>query len=196
MLFEQRFWAGIRDGSVTVTFRRWKRPQAKAGNTNRTPAGIVHVDSVGVVDPARITNADARRSGFASAADVRAALRGDADLPVYRIAFHLADAPDPRAELQQLADLTDDDIAELDKRLDRLDAASSHGPWTRQTLQLIAERPQVRAGDLADAVGREMLPFKVDVRKLKALGLTISFSPGYRLSPRGEAYLSRRLPSS
>ena len=42
-----------------------------------------------------------------------------------------------------------------------------------------------------------MLPFKADVRKLKALGLTISFSPGYRLSPRGEAYLkSRGSPSS
>jgi hypothetical protein len=191
-LFEQRFWAGIRDGSVTVTFRRWKRPQAKAGNTNRTPAGIVHVDAVEIVDPAKITNADARRSGFSSAADVRAALRGNADVPVYRVTFHLADEPDPRAELQQRANLADADIAELDKRLDRLDKASPHGPWTRQTLALIAERPQVRAGDLADAVGRERLPFKADVRKLKALGLTISFSPGYRLSPRGEAYLATK----
>jgi hypothetical protein len=192
VLFEMRFWDGIRDGSVTVTFRRWKRPQAKAGNTNRTPAGIVRVDSVDVVDPAKITNADARRSGFSSAAEVRDALKGSPDLPVYRVAFHLAEEPDPRAELQQRADLSDEDVAELDKRLDRLDAASSYGPWTRQTLALIAERPQVRAGDLAEAVGRERLPFKADVRKLKALGLTISFSPGYRLSPRGEAYLRRR----
>jgi len=187
-----RFWDGIRDGSVTVTFRRWKRPQAKAGNTNRTPAGIVRVDSVDVVDPAKITNVDARRSGFSSAAAVRAALHGSPELPVYRVAFHLADEPDPREELQQRADLTADDIAELDKRLGRLDAASPHGPWTRQTLALIAERPQVRAGDLADAVGRERLPFKADVRKLKALGLTISFSPGYGLSPRGEAYLAAK----
>ena len=28
-----------------------------------------------------------------------------------------------------------------------------------------------------------------DVRKLKELGLTISFSPGYELSPRGKALL-------
>lgn len=187
-----RFWDGIRDGTVTVTFRRCKRPQAKAGNTNRTPAGIVRVDSVDVVDPAKITNADARRSGFSAAGEVRDALKGSPDLPVYRVAFHLDEEPDPRAELQQRADLSDEDVAELDKRLDRLDAASSYGPWTRQTLALIAERPQVRAGDLADAVGRERLPFKADVRKLKALGLTISFSPGYRLSPRGEAYMSTR----
>ena len=37
--------------------------------------------------------------------------------------------------------------------------------------------------------GRETQPFKTDVRKLKNLGLTLSFNPGYTLSPRGEAYL-------
>ena len=40
--------------------------------------------------------------------------------------------------------------------------------------------------------GRETQPFKLDVRKLKNLGLTISLEVGYRLSPRGEAYLSGR----
>jgi hypothetical protein len=38
-------------------------------------------------------------------------------------------------------------------------------------------------------LGRETAPFKLDVRKLKNLGLTLSFRIGYRLSPRGEAYL-------
>ena len=37
--------------------------------------------------------------------------------------------------------------------------------------------------------GRERAPFKLDVRKLKNLGLTLSFEIGYRVSPRGEAYL-------
>ena len=71
-----------------------------------------------------------------------------------------------------------------------MDKASPHGPWTRATLQLIAARPATRAGDLADAVGRERLPFKADVRKLKNLGLTESLEVGYRLSPRGRAYLA------
>ena len=39
-------------------------------------------------------------------------------------------------------------------------------------------------------LGRETAPFKLDVRKLKNLGLTLSFRIGYRLSPRGEAYLT------
>ena len=53
-------------------------------------------------------------------------------------------------------------------------------------LRLIAERPAVRAGDLAAALGREAQPFKIDVRKLDRLGLTESLDVGYRLSPRGE----------
>ena len=58
-------------------------------------------------------------------------------------------------------------------------------------LRLIGEREGVRAGDLADELGMERLPFKVDVRKLKALGLTESLGTGYRLSPRGQAWLDR-----
>ena len=37
-------------------------------------------------------------------------------------------------------------------------------------------------------VGRERDPFKLDVRKLKNLGLTRSLRVGYRLSSRGAAY--------
>jgi hypothetical protein len=47
----------------------------------------------------------------------------------------------------------------------------------------------VRAADLAASFGRERDPFKLDVRKLKELGLTESLRPGYRLSPRGRAVL-------
>ena len=49
----------------------------------------------------------------------------------------------------------------------------------------------MRAADLAASVGRETQPFKLDVRKLKGLGLTLSLEVGYRLSPRGEAFLRR-----
>jgi hypothetical protein len=47
----------------------------------------------------------------------------------------------------------------------------------------------VRAADLATSMGRERLAFKADVRKLKALGLTLSLEIGYRPSSRGQAYL-------
>jgi hypothetical protein len=56
-------------------------------------------------------------------------------------------------------------------------------------LELIARHPETRAADLAPMLGRERLPFKADVRKLKELGLTESLRIGYRLSPRGRAAL-------
>ena len=116
-------------------------------------------------------------------------LRGTDDLPIYRVRFHAVQGPDPRDELAATAQLAPADIAELDRRLERLDRASSYGRWTAGTLATIAEQPGVRAGGLATSLGREREPFKLDVRKLKNLGLTISLERGYRLSPRGEAYL-------
>ncbi len=57
-------------------------------------------------------------------------------------------------------------------------------------LRTIHDRPGVRAADLAVDFGRERAAFKLDVRKLKELGLTESLSTGYRLSPRGRALLA------
>jgi hypothetical protein len=194
VLFQARFWPLIADGSITVTFRRWKRRQVVAGHRYRTGHRIVgrimiEVDDVREVDPARITNADAKRAGFPDAHTLVGQLRGDDDLPVFRIAFHVVDEPDPRSVLAATSELSAADRSEIDRRLERLDRASSHGAWTRAVLDVIAARPAVRAADLAAGFGRETQPFKTDVRKLKNLGLTESLEVGYRLSPRGRAYL-------
>jgi hypothetical protein len=193
MLFEQRFWEPIAQGELTVTFRRWKRRQAIAGNRYRTAGGIIEAESVDVVTVDDITEADARAGLYPSVEALVADLRGTPDLDLYRIRFHTVDEPDPRTVLAESSELSADEVANLDSRLARLDQASRHGPWTIATLRLIARRPAVRAGDLAEEVGRERLPFKTDVRKLKNLGLTLSLDTGYRLSPRGAAYLRARL---
>jgi hypothetical protein len=188
MLFEQRLWSGLADGSVTVTFRRWKRPRARVGGRHRTPAGVLAVDAVAEVDPAAITEDDARAAGFGSLAALLRQLDRHQG-PVYRVDFHHAGA-DPREALRQADQLSEEELAGLRARLERLDLAASDGPWTIATLRLIGDRPGVRAADLAAAAGRERLPFKSDVRKLKELGLTESLEVGYRLSPRGWALLA------
>jgi hypothetical protein len=189
VLFEKRFWAGITDGSITSTFRRWKRPQALAGKRYRTPGGLIEVQSIAVVQASDITNADALASGYSSARDLVADLRGTPDLPIYRLRFHHVDSPDPRDELARDDALSDDNLRAIRVRLERMDRLSASGPWTMAVLRMIAERPGVRAADLATSFDRELAPFKLDVRKLKNLGLTISLEVGYRLSPRGEAFL-------
>jgi len=189
MRFTMQFWPGIADGTVTLAFRRWRRPTVVAGRRYRTAGGRIEVISVDVVDPVDISDAEAERSGHESADAIRSQLRGEPEWPVFRVEFRRLDEPDPRAVLANSADLTDADVEAIDRRLDRLDRSSKHGAWTRQTLQLIAEHPERRAPDLAEMVGRDIQPFKLDVRKLKNLGLTLSLNPGYRLSPRGAAYL-------
>jgi hypothetical protein len=194
MLFEVRFREGVQDGSVTVTFRRWKRRQAVAGHRYRTAVGMIEVDAVDVVTEDEVRGGDVRRAGYPTRDALLGDLRGTPELPLYRVEFHAVAGPDPRDRLAADASLSDADRAELDRRLSRLDRASRAGPWTRETLALIAAHPARRAGDLAGMVGREREPFKLDVRKLKNLGLTISLEVGYRLSPRGEAYLSPPSP--
>jgi hypothetical protein len=176
-------------GSVTVLYRRWRRAQVIAGRSYRTAAGLIAVDEVAVVDPALLTDEEARPAGYDSVEKLRADLRGTAGDPVYRLVVRPA-GPDPRDQLAADADVSASDVAEIDRRLARLDRAS--GPWTVATLAVIRANPGRRAADLAAALGRETKPFKLDVRKLKALGLTVSLQVGYRLSPRGEGYLRHR----
>jgi hypothetical protein len=190
MLFRKRFWKGIEDGSVTLAFRRWERSRVVAGRTRRTPVGLIEVLSVREVDAGAIGEGEAARAGYRSADELRRALGREDGRPVFRIEFERSRGPDPRAELAAADDLDEEAVAAIDERLERLDRASRHGPWTMTTLALIAERPEVRAEDLAASVGREKPPFKLDVRKLKNLGLTESLPVGYRLSPRGAAYLN------
>ena len=188
MLISPATAAGIVDGTVTLAFRRWDAPRMRPGSTQRTGAGVIRVESVDEVDPDTLTEDDARRSGVRSLAELRKLLERRPGAHVYRMRVCPA-GPDPRVALREQAELSADDRRLVDERLDRWDAARVDGPWTRAVLRLIAENPGVRAPDLAASLGRETLPFKRDVRKLKELGLTCSLPVGYEISHRGRAYL-------
>jgi hypothetical protein len=187
VLIDRATAQGIADGSVTLAFRRWDRPRMRVGSRQRTGAGVVEVVSVEVVDPASLTDEDARAAGTGSLERLHSLLDRRPGSAVYRMEVRWA-GPDPRVALRAETELSDADRRLLDLRLDRLDTARGT-PWTRQVLRLIADRPAVRAPDLADALGRETPSFKRDVRTLKELGLTHSLAVGYELSPRGLAYV-------
>jgi hypothetical protein len=178
----------IKAGEVTLAFRRWDRARARAGGRQRTAVGELRISSVERVARSKISTEDARAAGFPSLAALLRELDSRGRNPIWRIELHWA-GEDTRAELRSRSDLSPDDRASLVARLDRMDKSSNHGAWTRETLSLIAAQPAVRAADLAASVGRERLEFKRDVRKLKELGLTESLEVGYRLSPRGRAFL-------
>ena len=165
----------IAAGEITLAFRRWDRARVLPGTKLNTAVGRLEVDAVDVVET--ISEEEARAAGYADAAEAIAAWAHRSGA-LHRIALHL-DGPDPRIALRE----TPPDDAVFAK-LDRM------GEWTYEVLQAIHDHPGLRAPDLAASFGRETLPFKRDVRKLKELGLTISLDVGYELSPRGQLTLS------
>ena len=177
---------GIAAGTITLVLRKWDRPRVKTGGTQRTQAGTVQIDSVDE-RPAgyRVTPAQARAAGYPDAATAQAELDGRTAAHTYLVGVSYL-APDERPALAE-GTPTERDIAEISAQLDRWDAATE--PWTRAYLNLIGDNEGVRAPDLAARVGTDTARFKRRVRQLKGLGLTISLGTGYRLSPRGQAYL-------
>jgi hypothetical protein len=192
LLFQKRFHAGLVDGAVRLTFRLWPRARVKVGGRYRVhPIGVVEVDAVEQVTVGDVSEADARAGGFTSRAELLAYLAPvakaplTAKTPLFKVTLHHGGDGDRVPEALD-AELSVEQVAELERRLARLDRDTG---WTRETLRLIAKHPRVAASRLAAKLGRETEPFKVDVRKLKRLGLTQSFEVGYELSPRGRRFL-------
>ena len=86
----------IADGSVTLAFRRWKRPTVKTGGQLRTAIGILAIDAVTIVDNLdEITEEAAQKAGYASRSELLQVLGKSEEGVVYCIEFHFA-GQDPR----------------------------------------------------------------------------------------------------
>jgi hypothetical protein len=193
ILFPQRFHAGLRDGSVTRTIRAWSRLQVKVGGQYRLDsAGVLEVTGIEETVVGDLGPEDAARAGFASVEAVTEELRRvlkqvpAPDRTLFRVDLKYLALPDPRLTLAAADTFEEGEAEALADKLDHMDSRS-RAPWTWVTLGLILALPEMSARILAPRLGRERLPFKTNVRKLKGLGLTESLEVGYRLSPRGEA---------
>ena len=188
MLIKDDVIEKIKSGEVTTLFRRWSRPGAKAGGSQMTQGGVIGIDTVVVVSDDEITELDAREAGYGTKENLLDKLSYRDD-PIYRIRVYFK-GEDPRIALREKDELSPNELEEVIEKLAKLDAGSKRGPWTQKYLQLIQDMPATYSGLLADTLGLSIPEFKPWVRKLKALGLTESLSPGYRLSPRGEKVLT------
>ena len=193
MLFKGSFHQAIASGAITVTYRAWKSARVKVGNRYRLNAeGVVAVDEVRETAVTEITDAAACASGFASRdallKHLFPARARDPAATVFEVRFHYL--PDPRTPVTDVpADVSADALHGLLGRLRNMDIRSRTGPWTRAALALIDANPRVAASRLAPRLGMETAPFKRNVRKLKALGLTISHDTGYTLTSLGTRVL-------
>jgi hypothetical protein len=191
MQFTKDSMPGIVDGSITVTFRGWKKAQAVAGGRHRIWGELIEVDDVRLVEADEISDADALHAGAASAQAVRDRIGDAASGPIWRVQFHYV-GPDDRIALRSTPELSAEERAAIQMRLDRMDRASKVGPWTTKTLRLIATYPGMVSTALARQLDQDRPAFKINVRKLKELGLTESLEVGYRLSPLGDAFMDQQ----
>ena len=192
MQFRKPFKEAIRTGSVTCSFRAWKKPHAKVGGRyNLHPLGAIEVTSIEQTCTAAISSRDITAAGFSSRAELEAYIDVHADDIVYRVEFrYLGGAPVNQPTTTALSQTEANALLERVGALDRRAA----GAWSKQVLTLIAHNPGRRAADLAAEAGSDVAHFKAAVRKaavrkLKRLGLTLSGETGYQLSPRGEQIL-------
>ena len=188
MLIKDEVIEKIKSGEITTLFRRWSRPGAKAGGSQMTQGGVIGIDAVDVVSEDDITDLDAREAGYPSREKLLSGLSYRDD-PIYKIRVFFK-GEDPRIALREQADLGDDELSDVIAKLDKMDKTSKRGAWTQEYLQIIQDMPNTHSSLLADYLGLSVPEFKPWVRKLKALGLTESLHPGYKLSPRGEKVLS------
>lgn len=188
MLLKNKTIEGIQSGKITLIFRRWKKAGVKKGGTQMTQKGVVGIDDIRVVAEDQITESDAKKAGFKSKDELLAQMY-DRDEDIYKIKVHWV-GEDPRKELRTNDKLSKKEIDEIIGKLEKLDSGSQRGRWTQLYLQIIHDQPNTHAQILAEQIGLSIPTFKPWVRKLKALGLTESLRPGYRLSPRGQKVLA------
>lgn len=187
MLLDKRELAGIEAGTITVVFRHWRAPRIRVGTRIRTPVGLLEITGLTRTFPEAVPDNEANAAGFADLDELHGWL-DDRPGDLYRVELQWAGA-DPRVALRDDDDLGEAEIAEMRRRLARMDRRADSA-WTWQTLRLIEANPGVVSTDLAASMGLERQDFKRRVRRLKEVGLTESLEIGYRISPRGQALLN------
>ncbi|SKB86497.1 hypothetical protein [Dyadobacter psychrophilus] len=192
MLIKQKHLEGILSGNITLAFRKWKNLSVKKDSLLKTSIGVVKITDITETDLAQISEEDAKQAGYDHVQALTSELEKTVNGVVYKIqlSYH---QPDPRIDLRQKKQISEEELGELKDKLLKLDKFSNQGKWTTKVLNAIQENPRLPAAELAPKVNKEKEWLKVNIRKLKNLGLTISHEPGYTLSPLGE-YVLKMLP--
>jgi hypothetical protein len=192
MLFKEIHLSGIKSGKITLAFRKWQKAFVKSGSLLHTSIGLVEILKIETLNEKDITDKDALRAGFADRRQLLKSFTHNSAGTIFKISvsYHSAD---PRIKLREQTELSEQQFTDLKGKLERLDNHSKEGYWTRKILLTIKDNPNLHAVGIAKETGFEKEWLKLNVRKLKNLGLTISHNVGYELSPLGNRFIEKLL---
>ncbi|MDF3821931.1 ASCH domain-containing protein [Leptospira sp. 96542] len=191
MLFKDEHLKGIKAGKIKICFRIWNQNKIKVGSEINTNQGIIKIKSIQIVNKDEISERDAKLAGFTSKDSLLITLKPfnkNVKGKIYKIevAFH---SEDPRIFLRNQK-LNQNNEQMITSKLERLDKVSRNGHWTKKILLTIKNHPKQNASELSKITGFEKEWLKLNVRKLKNIGLTISHpAGGYEISPLGDSLI-------
>lgn len=190
MLFKETHLNGIKSGKINLAFRKWQKASVKEGSLLHTSIGLVAISKLETVSENDITDQDALKAGFTDKKQLLKSLTNTATGMIFKISVRYH-SPDPRIKLREQTELSEQQFTNLKKKLERLDNHSKQGPWTEKILLTLKDNPNLHAIGIAKLTGFEKEWLKLNIRKLKNLGLTISHTVGYELSPKGNVLLNK-----
>ncbi|TYR32212.1 hypothetical protein FXV77_19630 [Sphingobacterium phlebotomi] len=190
MLFKGIHLQGIRSGEITMAFRKWQKVSVNTGSLLHTSVGLLEIGKVEAIKENDITDKDAIRAGFTDKRQLLKSFPHNSTGTIFKIAVRYHSA-DPRIKLREQTELSEQQFKDLKGQLKRLDRYSKQGDWTEKILMTIKDNPNLHAIGIAKLTGFEKEWLKLNIRKLKNLGLTISHNVGYELSPLGNEYLTK-----
>lgn len=190
MLFKEIHLIGIKSGRITLAFRKWQKASVKNGSLLQTSIGLVEIHKVEAVNENDITDKDALNADFNDKNQLLNSFTKNSTGTIFKISISYHSA-DPRIKLRETTELTEPQLADLKRKIGRLDNRSKQGNWTRKILLTIKDNPNLHAIGIAKCTGFEKEWLKLNIRKLKNLGLTISHNVGYELSSLGKVFVER-----
>ena len=188
MLFKKKFLDLIEQGEIKIAFRKWTRPSVTESKTLLTPAGLLRIKSVKIIDYDQISSHEIVQAGYADRKELDKELAIKETGDIYKIEFDL-EGVDPRIALRKNSNISNAEMTKILDKLKRLDTSGKVKNWTFKVLDLLDREPGKYAIEYSTQLGYEKEWFKLNIRKLKNLGLTISLTDGYEISPRGNVVL-------
>ena len=153
MLFKQKHLDGIKAGTVTLAFRRWKRTDLKKGSLIKTTIGMVEITDIATNKEPHTNDIDAKKAGFINLDSLVKSLHSEEEAKIYKmhVRYYIELA---KKKAPEKTSLSMGDINKLKAKLTQFDKYSRSGAWTTNILKTLHENPKATSTELTLKTGK------------------------------------------